>query len=175
MIEYTVKVNDAGDKFWYLNDQLHREDGPAVEYATGDKCWYLNGVRHREDGPAVEFADGTKCWWLNGIEYPEKEYWNQLKPVKELTVAEIESLLGYKVKVVKFVEVDENGTKKWYLDGKLHREYGPAIENADGSKSWWLNGIRYPEEEYWNRLNQVKELTVAEIEQLLGYKVKVVK
>ena len=42
MIEYTVKVYDNGTKFWYLNDKLHREDGPACEYANGDKFWYLN-------------------------------------------------------------------------------------------------------------------------------------
>ena len=41
-----LPLNDAnGDKEWYLNGQLHREDGPAVEYANGDKYWYLNGQR----------------------------------------------------------------------------------------------------------------------------------
>ena len=29
--------------------------------------------------------------------------------------------------------------KVWLLNGKLHREDGPAIEYADGSKQWWLN------------------------------------
>jgi hypothetical protein len=52
-----------------LNDQLHRADGPAIEYANGDKMWYLNGRRHREDGPAIERADGNKIWYLNGQEY----------------------------------------------------------------------------------------------------------
>ena len=45
-----------GDKSWYLNGKLHREDGPAIERANGDKSWYLNGKLHREDGPAVECA-----------------------------------------------------------------------------------------------------------------------
>ena len=31
------------------------------------------------------------------------------------------------------------GTKRWYLNGKLHREDGPSIEWADGDKEWWLN------------------------------------
>ena len=35
MKEYTVKANANGDKFWYKNGQLHREDGPALEYADG--------------------------------------------------------------------------------------------------------------------------------------------
>ena len=33
MIEYTVKVWSNGDKDWFLNDKLHREDGPAMEWA----------------------------------------------------------------------------------------------------------------------------------------------
>jgi hypothetical protein len=66
MIEYTVKVNTNGSKFWYLNDKLHREDGPAFEGSDGTKSWYLNGKRHREDGPAIEWSSGTKFWYLNG-------------------------------------------------------------------------------------------------------------
>ena len=34
-------------------------------YPNGDKQWWLNGKLHREDGPAVECANGTKEWWLN--------------------------------------------------------------------------------------------------------------
>ena len=42
--------------------------------------------------------------------------------------------IEYKVKVY------TNGTKQWYLNGKFHREDGPAIECADGTKHWYLNG-----------------------------------
>jgi len=35
-----------------------------------------------------------------------------------------------------------DGTKEWYLNGKLHRIDGPAIERANGDKEWWLNGER---------------------------------
>jgi len=40
------------------------------------------------------------------------------------------------------VEVDKNGTVRWYnQQGQLHREGGlPAIERADGSKQWHFNG-----------------------------------
>src|SRR3972149_9837764 len=34
----------------------------------------------------------------------------------------------------------QDGIKSWYLNGKLHREDGPAIEWPDGSKVWYLNG-----------------------------------
>jgi len=121
---YEVKVYSNCYKEWYLNDQRHREDGPAVEYADGSKVWYINGKLHRDDGPAVEYADGYKAWYLN----------------------------------------DER-----------HREDGPAVEYADGSKSWYLNGTKYTEAEWKAKLNPVKELSVKEISDLLGYEVKVVK
>lgn len=78
MIEYTVRVSANGTKFWYLNDERHREDGPAVELADGDKYWYLNG------SPVTE-----------------EEHARRTSKTKELTVQEISDLLGYEVKVVK--------------------------------------------------------------------------
>lgn len=90
-----------GSKFWYLNDQRHREDGPAVEWDDGNKEWYLNGKLHREDGPAVEYISGTKSWYLNGEGLTEEEFLKATQPVKELTVAQLEELLGHRVKVVK--------------------------------------------------------------------------
>ena len=100
MIEYKVKVFDDGDKVWHLNNKLHREDGPAIEYADGYKAWYLNGMRHRENGPAIEFADGTKEWYLNGL-CLAGETFNRRTQVKEMTIADIEEKLGYTIKVVK--------------------------------------------------------------------------
>jgi hypothetical protein len=38
------------------------------------------------------------------------------------------------------VRVHDNGTKEWFLNNKLHREDGSAIEHTDGSKYWYLNG-----------------------------------
>jgi hypothetical protein len=90
-----------GSKCWYTNDKLHREDGPACEWACGTKSWWVNGKRHREDGPAIERADGSKCWYLNGEEMTEEEHRAQTQPAVELTVAEIEKLLGKRIKVVK--------------------------------------------------------------------------
>jgi hypothetical protein len=99
--EYTVKIFDNGSKLWYQNDKLHREDGPAVEKPDGTKYWYQNDKWHREDGPAVELANGSKYWYLNGKEYTRAEFKKKMSPVKELTVAEIEKLLGHPVKIVK--------------------------------------------------------------------------
>lgn len=38
------------------------------------------------------------------------------------------------------MEVAEDGTRVWHLDGQLHREDGPAVERADGHHEWWVNG-----------------------------------
>jgi hypothetical protein len=115
MKTYTVKIDGRGTKFWYLNGELHREDGPAVEYANGNKYWYFNdkfhrengpaiewasgakfwhrnGRRHREDGPAIEYADGDKEWYLNGEKLTEKQFNKRIN--KNLTP------------VVKVIEID---------------------------------------------------------------------
>ena len=41
-----------------------------------------------------------------------------------------------------------DGSKWWYLKGELHRENGPAVEFADGSKWWYLNDEELTEEAY---------------------------
>jgi hypothetical protein len=79
MKTYEVTVDDHGTKHWYLNDKLHREDGPAIECANGDKYWYINDQFHREDGPAVEFANGTKEWYLNDNELTKAEFNARIK------------------------------------------------------------------------------------------------
>jgi hypothetical protein len=78
-IKYEVKVDEDGT-FWYLNGKLHREDGPAFEWANGEKFWFLNGKKYAEgthqkvmasrnkptcDGKVVEI-DGKK-YTLNAV------------------------------------------------------------------------------------------------------------
>ena len=99
--EYKVKVYEDMTKWFNMEDQIHRLDGPAVEWSNGTKEWYVNGQIHRLDGPAVEWSDGHKEWFVNGQELTEKEFNRKVNPVKELTVNEISKLLGYEVKIVK--------------------------------------------------------------------------
>ena len=51
-------------------------------------------------------------------------------------------MIEYKVRVY------EDRTKIWNLDGKFHREDGPAIEYPDGDKRWYLNGKELTEAEH---------------------------
>jgi hypothetical protein len=52
-------------------------------YDNGDKVWKLpSGYFHREDGPALEYASGTKLWWINGIQYTEQDYKYKIRSIK---------------------------------------------------------------------------------------------
>ena len=93
--------NANGSKFWYQNGQRHRTDGPAVEWADGTRYWYQNGQLHRTDGPAIEYADGDKRWFIDGGELTEAEFLSATQPVVEMTVADIEKLVGKRVKIIK--------------------------------------------------------------------------
>jgi hypothetical protein len=39
-----------------------------------------------------------------------------------------------------YIEIDKNGTERWYFNGQLHREDGPAVIYADGTQMWYRNG-----------------------------------
>ena len=122
------KTYSNGNKHWYLNDKRHREDGPACEYANGDKLWYLNGKCHREDGPAVEHSNGNKSWYLNNKEVnPETivDLW-LAKNIYCFYNAET-GCLEFEQMNKPECKTDPNGNKRWYLNGKLHREDGPAV------------------------------------------------
>jgi hypothetical protein len=109
----------------------------------GTKIWWLNGVRHREDGPAIEWTNGYKGWWHNAAEYTKQDYYRVAMNKNNKPIC----------------EVNKNGTKIWWLNGKLHREDGPSIEYTDGCKLWHLNGKLHREDgpavewvdgaEYW--------------------------
>ena len=66
ILKTTIIVDEYGTIRWYLNGQLHRTDGPAIEYINGAKMWCFNNQLHRTDGPAIEDNNGNKFWYLNG-------------------------------------------------------------------------------------------------------------
>lgn len=92
-----------GSNVWYQNGELHRLNSPAIEYASGTKYWYQNDKLHRLDGPAVECADGVNEWYIDGVKFTEAQFKRKIASMncKEMTLAEIEKLLGHKVKIVK--------------------------------------------------------------------------
>jgi len=57
-------------------------------------------------------------------------------------------------------QISKYGTKRWILNGKLHREDGPAIEYVNGPKYWWYHGERIlcSSQEEFERLLKLKAL-----------------
>ena len=88
-----------GTKFWIVDGQLHREDGPAVIRMNGTQEWWLNGKLHREDGPAYISPLGTQIW------YKHDKFHREDGPAL----------------------IRENGETEWYFENKRHRLDGPAI------------------------------------------------
>ena len=89
-----IKVYDDRREYYNDRDELHREDGPAIECSNGNKYWYINGKQHREDGPAKEWDGGGKSWWVND---------------------KLHRLDGPAV-------IDSDGNKIWFIDGLLYTE-----------------------------------------------------
>jgi hypothetical protein len=117
MKEYRVIVDDFGTRWYKLGtNQLHREDGPAIERSDGTKHWYLNGKFHREDGPAIECSDGAKFWCLNG------KYHREDGPAIEYS----------------------DGDKSWYLNGKrlTEQDFLARTNSCDG-KVVEIDGKKY--------------------------------
>ncbi len=85
-----------GDKYYYINDKLHREDGPAIEWANGDKYYLINDKRHREDGPAIEYVNGYKAYYINDKGLTEQEFNDRNNPTLD-KIVEIEGCLKYKL------------------------------------------------------------------------------
>lgn len=76
------------------------------------------------------------------------------------------------------VKVHENGLVVWKNeDGLIHCEHGPAITHPDGKAEYRLDNCPLTKEQWEQELEKrkFKELTVADIEKLLGYKVKIIK
>ncbi len=44
------------------------------------------------------------------------------------------------------MHIDEDGNKRYYVKGKLHRQSGPAVEWVDGDNEWYLNGEELSED-----------------------------
>jgi hypothetical protein len=74
-------------KEWRLpsNKHLHREGAPAREWHDGDKSWYQHDQLHRENGPAIEHyrENSIKWYWHNELipvtSQEEFERWKRLR------------------------------------------------------------------------------------------------
>ena len=120
---------DKRGSFWYKNDVLHREDGPAIELKNGNKHWFIEGKRHREDGPALIF-------------FKTQKYFKEDLLHREDGPAINEGNFGSNI-------------EEWYYKGQRHRLDGPAfINHYNKTKQWYYKGkyIKCSNKEEFNRL-----------------------
>lgn len=55
---------------WMQNNEIHRENGPAIEHCTGSKEYWIKGKLHRSDGPAITNSNNTiHQWYYNGFRH----------------------------------------------------------------------------------------------------------
>lgn len=66
--KYPSITRDNGDRWWYWNGQLHRDnDLPAYISNDGRQGWYQNGIQHRgDDKPTHVHPNGYMEWRVNG-------------------------------------------------------------------------------------------------------------
>lgn len=103
-------------------------------------------ILHREDGPAIEYED-KQYYYINGNLHREDG--------PAVATPEHES---------------------WYQNDVLHREDGPAVKcYYDGAESWWLNGIRYTEEEHAQMTKKEVVLSMDDIAKKFGIDVNALK
>ena len=60
-----IHTSSDGTQYWYKDDKLHRDDGPAVIYPDGYQAWWKDGNLHREDGPAIIYPNRRQSWYIN--------------------------------------------------------------------------------------------------------------
>ena len=114
---------------YYVNGELHRSDGPAHSDMNG-KSWYQDGVFHREGGPACEYVNGDEHWYQNG---------------------KLHRIGGP-------ATIRPGIHNIWYKNGKFHRLDGPAIETPSGKDNeWHIEGVQYTEKEFNKKISETSK------------------
>ena len=67
-----------------LYEEVMKETGSNRLYIVKNiKYWYQNGELHRETGPAVEYANGSKWWYLSDTGMSEEEFNEIMKEIED--------------------------------------------------------------------------------------------
>ncbi len=161
IIEYWYN-GDIYSKKWYKDGKIHRgEDKPAIiTYSPAggvisSQEWYKNGKKHRNDDKAslILYDKSGRIvyqqWYDEKGRFHRKEgpasiFWFFDSDFKPDTNSDITSDFKPDINYAKHIISGENicRIEKWYKNGKIHNENGPAI-------IYYKNGNKY-REEYWN-------------------------
>ena len=63
---------------------------------------------------------------------------------------------------------DEDGYKAWWIDGKRHRVDGPAGIYKNRKPTWWLNNIQYSKEKWFEELTEEQKEKMLYSEYFIG-------
>ena len=171
---------------WFVNGKRHRLDGPAIEYEDGYRQWHIDGkeysyedwkkeVEHRKNLADIH-AKGSEDSGLNISALTEKKekagdvppwvtpdgesrlriYYNGKNKIMhwENDKDELHNRLGPAV----IIDDPIGDYKMWYINGKQHREDGPAVEWGHGEKQYWLDDVRYSYEDWKKEVEHRKNL-----------------
>lgn len=75
IISNRLSIYGDGDIRWFNRNGVdtyfgyHNNYGPAVIGVHGSKWWYVNDKLHRLNGPAKMWSDGNVEYWINGKYY----------------------------------------------------------------------------------------------------------
>jgi hypothetical protein len=113
-----VQIKDRDGSTKWIKGSYHHASDPAVVTSTGDKYWYFEGVAHRDDGkPAILTDKGRSKYYIVHGKY------HRDGGLPAIDIA--------------------NGHQEWYVDGKRHRENGPAIVDPKTGNRYFLNDEEY--------------------------------
>lgn len=62
--------------------------------------------------------------------------------------------------VITVNNTDGTTMTEYWVDGKLHREDGPAVIFSDGHKEWWLNDVNVSAIEVFEKLSEEEKMKV---------------
>jgi hypothetical protein len=150
--------------------------------------WFnKNHQLHRENNlPAVIYSDFTKEYWING-----EEYWENGQKIifndktKNPVIDNLKRKMWFNDNNQLHRDDDLpaivwiNGTKEWYINGIRCRKNGPAIEMNDGTIFWYEDGLcsrnkDLPAIEYKNGTKQywINGVEISERKIILNNKLK---
>ncbi len=52
-----------------------------------------------------------------------------------------------------------NNNYYWFVNGRKHREDGPAVIYSDGHKFWYLNDYSYSQEQWFEQLTPEQQIS----------------
>lgn len=151
---------------WRNSIKVVKQDGDNIyiEDTKGIKYCYVDNKLHREDGPSIE-GPTEKYFYLNDIEYKESEFY---QAVDKLHVERLHKTLTHGIwpeismnNVLKIEKIDsgyilhcKNQKEYRNINGQLDRKDGPAIIDLTNQSDnrYYLESKCYTEQDYKNKL-----------------------